>query len=662
MAGTDGYSLRRWNSGGRSAAWHCGSQDVSLEQTSDDQVVCGAGDVEPTARRWEKRPTRCDPECGQRVGPQVTWLETDRLFTENEQETDFGYSVSEHQLHGAPVEDVFNGYMNTFGGDVLEPVVLGQPAHCVAGQTCGSAGSGAVRRRRTSSRRAAGGRECAVRAVPHVGAGGVRAVHSAQGVGAEAGSDNLDNFVAAFHTCENHAIRTDRVNVILHAQHSQNSQTHNSHSTIARSLHGVHVARCVQNSSNSLGDGVVRGRGVCVRGETKSLSTSTRSGVRRSAVYESAHTQQTPLKMHEETWAGLLRNQGPKIFREVEIVPGCAVVVACPSCPDSSPEPPGRGRIIRNLLGWSQLEETDRSGVWLFRCALRGENLFSSLAVAGDWERKGSYRTAWSVLCDSSCACSYAYGLGPAIGPHTGKQCWPLLAGVWRAIAPLMQPWCAEGEEEVPTAANLNLYRGWKSCVGWHCDAVKPTAVVFVGFLRDDDDEDDDDDDIDDDNHHYVDAEADAADAATSLLFSHHLIPSFSLLSRVPCLCISRSRMSLLALPLVTHTHTHNADALSFFPSFSLPLSLPPSRPPALAPSLPPLSRSLSLSITRARSCSDVCVSTRLRGHRCSMGAKAPISLEHIQSSRRGLLWSSTRCSDPRDDPHKVFVLVSPKK
>ena len=38
--------------------------------------------------------------------------------------------------------------------------------------------------------------------------------------------------------------------------------------------------------------------------------------------------------MHVETWAGLLRNQGPKIFREVEIVPGCAVVVACPSCPD----------------------------------------------------------------------------------------------------------------------------------------------------------------------------------------------------------------------------------------------------------------------------------------------------------------------------------------
>ena len=87
-------------------------------------------------------------------------------------------------------------------------------------------------------------------------------------------------------------------------------------------------------------------------------------------------------------------------------------------------------------------------------------DLFSLLDVAGDWERKGSYLTASAVPCDSSCTCSY--GQGPAIGPHTGQRCWPLLAGVWRAIAPLMKLWCAE--EEVPTAANLNLYRGWLSC------------------------------------------------------------------------------------------------------------------------------------------------------------------------------------------------------
>ena len=35
------------------------------------------------------------------------------------------------------------------------------------------------------------------------------------------------------------------------------------------------------------------------------------------------------------------------------------------------------------------------------------------------------------------------------------ERCWPPLAGLWRAIAPLMKPRCAEGD--VPTAANLNL-------------------------------------------------------------------------------------------------------------------------------------------------------------------------------------------------------------
>ena len=101
-------------------------------------------------------------------------------------------------------------------------------------------------------------------------------------------------------------------------------------------------------------------------------------------------------------------------------------------------------------------------------CPPRGESSFFSPDAVGNWERKGSYRTAWAVPCGSSCTCSYAYGHGPAIGPHTGKRCWPLLAGVWRAIAPLMKAWCAEGD--VPTAANLNIYRGWNSCVGWHSD------------------------------------------------------------------------------------------------------------------------------------------------------------------------------------------------
>ena len=63
-------------------------------------------------------------------------------------------------------------------------------------------------------------------------------------------------------------------------------------------------------------------------------------------------------------------------------------------------------------------------------CRPRRES-FCLLDAAGDWERQGSYRTAWAVPLDSSCTCSYAYGHGPAIGPHTGKRCWPLLAAVW---------------------------------------------------------------------------------------------------------------------------------------------------------------------------------------------------------------------------------------
>ena len=64
-------------------------------------------------------------------------------------------------------------------------------------------------------------------------------------------------------------------------------------------------------------------------------------------------------------------------------------------------------------------------------------------------------------------------------------HCYPVF---WRAIAPLMKPWCAE--EEVPTAANLNLYWGWRSCAGWHCDdeflfgeCGEAKLIVFCGVL-----------------------------------------------------------------------------------------------------------------------------------------------------------------------------------
>ena len=45
---------------------------------------------------------------------------------------------------------------------------------------------------------------------------------------------------------------------------------------------------------------------------------------------------------------------------------------------------------------------------------------------------------------------------------HCSRTCGGLF------VAPLMKPWCAEGEE--PTAANLNFYEGRNSRVNWHSD------------------------------------------------------------------------------------------------------------------------------------------------------------------------------------------------
>ena len=66
-------------------------------------------------------------------------------------------------------------------------------------------------------------------------------------------------------------------------------------------------ARCVVNSEGDTEDG---GRLSCVFEGTKSLSTCTRTGVRRPAVEKLASPQQAPLKLHVETWEGLLCNLG----------------------------------------------------------------------------------------------------------------------------------------------------------------------------------------------------------------------------------------------------------------------------------------------------------------------------------------------------------------
>ena len=113
---------------------------------------------------------------------------------------------------------------------------------------------------------------------------------------AEAGSDvvpSSHSFVAFDSLSlrvESPSSRVQRVTAALHGHHNA-CDTHNSQNSY--SVHGACGAFGVQNSENSLGDTEAGRQRFCVPGGTKSLSTSTRCAVRRSAVFESAHSQQT---------------------------------------------------------------------------------------------------------------------------------------------------------------------------------------------------------------------------------------------------------------------------------------------------------------------------------------------------------------------------------
>ena len=152
---------------------------------------------------------------------------------------------------------------------------------------------------------------------------------------------------------------------------------------------------------------------------------------------------------------------------------GCEVVSTIMRVSEWYPVSTGPGEPLRTALGWTPLLRTPSSGVWLFRGAVRGEQLLAALVSSVDWVPRGTYRTAWAV--EPRCLCSYAYGRRVAVGPHTGCRSWELLRDLWRAIAPHMAPWCAIGD--VPTCANLNYYGGSGSCVRWHSD----DEVLFGG-------------------------------------------------------------------------------------------------------------------------------------------------------------------------------------
>ena len=292
---------------------------------------------------------------------------------------------------------------------------------------------------------------------------------------AEAAGSVVDSdFSSLFQPCMSPIDRHRRVSDVIDGRCTLHARLSTNPCVMGHgdSHHVGHDNSCMRIHAKSRGSSahwnsrVERGREVS--GETKTLSTSILSRVWRPAVGENLPLQQASESLHEEALVGRVNSSNLRISQEMEIKKGCVVTVSHLPTPAFTSSAPCCGSTVRSWLGWTLMGKTDRSGFWLFRGALRGGDVFSSLLASCDWVKKGSYHTAWSVLPLSACSCSYAYGQGPAIGPQTGERCWSLLTGWWRAVAPLMKPWCAEGV--LPTAANLNLYQGRFSRVAWHSD------------------------------------------------------------------------------------------------------------------------------------------------------------------------------------------------
>ena len=91
------------------------------------------------------------------------------------------------------------------------------------------------------------------------------------------------------------------------------------------------------------------------------------------------------------------------------------------------------------MFGWSQLEKTARSGVWVFRSALRGKNLFSSPSV----QQETGLRKDCTTLRGQSLVIPRALvrmhtGEAPLSGHRlesSAGHCLPVCGG-------LSHPWC----------------------------------------------------------------------------------------------------------------------------------------------------------------------------------------------------------------------------
>ena len=219
----------------------------------------------------------------------------------------------------------------------------------------------------------------------------LRGLREAEAAGSVVDSD----FASLFQPCLSPIDRHRHVSDVfdgrctLHARLSTNScvmeHGNSQHVGHDNSCIGIHA-----NSRGAIAHGNLRvERGREVSGETKTLSTSTLSRVWRPAVGENFPLQQASESLHEEAWVGRVNSSNLKISQDVEIDKGCVATVSHLPTPDFTTSAPGCGSVVRSWLGWTLMGKTAWSGLWLFRCALRGGDVFSSLLASCDWVKKG---------------------------------------------------------------------------------------------------------------------------------------------------------------------------------------------------------------------------------------------------------------------------------
>ena len=129
-------------------------------------------------------------------------------------------------------------------------------------------------------------------------------------------------------------------------------------------------------------------RGLEVSGQTKTSITRILNGVWRPAVGENSPLQQASESLNDEAWVGRVTSSSLEISQEVGISTGCVVTMSRLPTPGFATSAPGCGSVVRRWLGWTSMGKTGRSGVRLFRCALRRGDVLSSLLAAGDWQKR----------------------------------------------------------------------------------------------------------------------------------------------------------------------------------------------------------------------------------------------------------------------------------